>query len=124
MRFILCFLLALGTAAPAWADNWVHVKETKDVVFYIDPSSISKDGHLRKAWELMNLKRRSKSAVMSTRALFEYDCKMQKVRILSGVSYSKPMAEGEILSSFSTYDWQKVTPGTDDVVTFKFVCAK
>jgi hypothetical protein len=49
---------------------------------------------------------------------------MQKVRTLSGVSFSKPMAEGEILSSFSTYDWQDVLPDTDGVVTFKFVCSK
>lgn len=133
MQTKLCLMLVLvaisgcgdGRENVVTSDSrWVQVGETKDLVFYIDPTSISKDGHLRKAWELSDLKRRSKRGEMSVQALFEYDCKMQKVRILSGVSFSKPMAEGAIHSSFSTYDWQDVLPGSDDVVTFKFVCSK
>jgi hypothetical protein len=53
----LCLMLVLVSIfgcgdgrknAAATDGRWVQVGETKDVVFYIDPTSIRKDGQLRK----------------------------------------------------------------------------
>ena len=57
MRFFLSVLLLIVNA-PAWAD-WVKVGavektvlfvNSESTVYFIDPSSITRDGSLRKVW--------------------------------------------------------------------------
>ena len=90
MRLILYLFLALS-AAPAWA-AWVEVGgKIDEVIFYIDPATIRKDSNLRRVWAIEDLKQRHKDGEMSRRALYEYDCKEERVRILSGTEHSDPM---------------------------------
>lgn len=123
MQVVLCFLFAL-VAAPAWA-GWVKAGETNASVLYIDPATISKEGQLRRVWEIRDLKQRNEIGAMSLKGLFEYDCKEGKSRNLSASAHSEPMAGGKILLSTSDpNDWNAVPSGTAVGSVLKNVCAK
>lgn len=123
MRTVLCVFFAI-IAAPAWA-GWVKVGETNASVLYIDPASITKDGHLRKVLEIRDLKQRNEIGAMSLRGLFEYDCKEGKSRNLSVSAHSESMAGGKtLLSTSDPNDWNAVQPGTAVGSILKSVCAK
>lgn len=125
MRFILCLLLALGTAAPAWAE-WVGVGvlDGGGVTVYIDPSSIRKEGYFRKAWLLHDYKQKDSGGVMSRRGLFEYDCKDERFRNLTHSSHLEPMAKGAALFSDSNPGkWDYIPPDSSAATIIKFVCA-
>ncbi len=120
---ILLILLAL-VAAPAWAE-WVAMGETADIVAYIDPATIKKDGNLRRIWQLHELKQRDKDGTMSKRALVEYDCKEERQKVLSLSSHSEPWVGGKVLGSGSiTSEWQYIAPNTTAAAILKIVCAK
>lgn len=125
MRVALCFLLAL-VAPPAWAE-WVKVTVAKDgrADYYIDPDSIRKDGNLRKVWQIINLKKREKAAVMSWRSLHEFDCKEERIRLLAASSHSEPMAGGKTLWSHDDPGkWDAKPPDSAVEIVLNFVCAK
>ena len=123
MRVVLCLLFAL-VAGPAWA-GWVKAGETNASVLYIDPASISKDGHLRKVLEIRDSKQRNEIGARSLRGLFESDCKEGKSRNLSVSAHSDSMAGGKILLSTSDPNsWNAVQPGTAVGSILKNVRAK
>lgn len=123
MRIIWCFLLAL-VAAPAWAE-WVKLGENDEMILYIDPGSIRKNGNLRKVWDIKDLKQRDEGGEMSTRTRNEYDCKEERRRTLSFSAHSEPMAGGETLSSknYSDGEWRAIPPGSVSARILKIVCA-
>ena len=65
MRIILCLLALL--AAPARAE-WVAVSESNDLVAYIEPATIRKNGNFRKVWQVQDLKQRDEHGAMSRRS--------------------------------------------------------
>src|SRR5437868_15457829 len=92
MRFArLPTLLLMLAAAPAWA-GWVKATEDSGAVHYIDPATLSKDGKLRTADTLQDLKRRGPQGEMSRRAQWQYDCAEKRGRLLSCSLPSGPMA--------------------------------
>jgi hypothetical protein len=122
MRIVLG-LLAL-VAAPAWA-GWVAVSESNDLVAYIDPTSIRKNGNFRKVWQVQDLKQRGKGGEMSRRLLIEYDCKEERFRILLTSTHSEPMADGKTLvSSDDPGKWVAFPPDTPAEDTLEIVCTK
>ena len=123
MQIVLCLLLAL-VAAPAWA-AWVKVDETDTGSYYIDPTTVRKNGQFRKVWQVHDLKQRAKSGEMSQRVLWEFDCKEGRFRFLSFSTHFEPKATGRTLVSESdTDDWDAVSPNTAAETVLKFVCAK
>ena len=121
MRLLLCFLLTLA-AAPAWAE-WVKVSDTDVAIVYIDPSTIRKDGNLRRVWGITDLKRRDMNGEMSRRVLYEYDCKEERFRILSMTGHAGPMANGKVVSEVNNASgkWNDDASGT---VGYTKACAK
>ncbi|MDP1558945.1 MAG: hypothetical protein Q8L82_08630 [Nitrosomonas sp.] len=55
-KTILIFLLII-TTNPAWAE-WSKMGEANDRTQYIDYTSLRKNGHLVKAWSLVDLKKK------------------------------------------------------------------
>ncbi|NJD35363.1 MAG: hypothetical protein FIA96_11120 [Betaproteobacteria bacterium] len=122
MRIILC-LLAL-VAAPAWAE-WVKMDETDTGTYYIDPSTIRKNGQFRKVWQVQDLKQRARGGEMSQRVLWEFDCREKRFRFLSYSTHFEPKATGKTLvSEGDTDDWDSVPPDSAAEAILKFVCAK
>lgn len=119
-------IVCAPVAAPDLA-KWVEVDVAEDgsIASYIDPSSIRKDGNLRKAMAIQDLKQRFEDREMSRRVLYEYDCEEERSRILSFSLHSDPMAGGVTLSSDdSGGEWTDIAPDTIAATFLKRVCAK
>ena len=98
MRFaphLVCAMLSL-LAAAARAD-WVKASETAEARFFVDLSSVEKEGGKRRVWELTDLKQRGKDGELSMRSRVVYDCAGQLVRTLSLTVHGEPMAAGQTL---------------------------
>ena len=119
--FFVCLMMLAGSA---WAE-WVFYSETDTSTFYYDPATIKKDGHIRRVWELNNLRKRHKEGEMSRRYRVEYDCKQERMKFLGLSEHSEPMAGGEVLKTLGEdKEWREVPPNTPLEITFKIVCAK
>ncbi|MFZ9298100.1 MAG: surface-adhesin E family protein [Hylemonella sp.] len=119
---ILALALALGGTPGVWAE-WVRVVETDRVDFYIDTASINKAGHLRRVWEMQNLKQRDKDGEFSRHAMTEYDCKLRRTRILSLFTHEEPMARGRILLRIDgPLPWVEIAENTIDETYLRLLC--
>ena len=119
-KFLVACMLFVTNSA--WAD-WVNVGESAGNNFYIDPSTIRKDGDLRKVWGIQDLSKRDVDGEMSRRYREEYDCRAARKRFLSATTHSEPMAAGSTLvSTNEASDWMDIRPNTvgDDIL--KKVC--
>ena len=116
-------LLLLAAAAPAWAD-WTKVGETARQAYYIDSATIHKIGQMPRVWVIQDMKQPAATGARSRRALQEFDCAGQKVRILSISEHAAPMAGGEVIFLDNTErEWSQAAPGTFNEVVRRIVCA-
>ena len=125
MKSLILTCVMLFTSS-AWAE-WVQVSQTSEVVFYIDPETIRKNGNIRLVWVIQNLLVRNNDGGLSRRARSEYDCAKERLRTLSISLHSEPMAAGTILH-YSPNDnatqWVDIPPATPFARILKYVCAK
>ena len=134
MRVVLAFLLLMA-AAPVRAE-WVKVDSGKtggffslsdDIVYYIDPSTIAKEGNIRRVWEIHDLREKGSQGERSILASVEYDCAENRMRTLKAAGKSQKMARGEIIPLRQVFDeWITLRPGKDDEMFYrilKTVCA-
>ena len=100
MRVVLTLLLIFA-AVPARAD-WVKVGEAGKTVFYvlsantdyyIDPSTITKEGNIRRVWEIHDLSDKGPRGERSILVSAEYDCVQKLMRMSNATGHSHPMAQ-------------------------------
>ncbi len=121
-KLLLVSLMML--ASSAWAE-WVFHSETSRANFYYDPATIRKDGNMRRVWELQDIRERIKSGAISIRLRYEYDCKLERSRILGISGHSEPMAGGTVLSTEGEQtQWDAIAPGTPAEFMLNLLCAK
>jgi hypothetical protein len=119
--FLVCLMMLAGSA---WAE-WVIYTWNDEATFYYDPATIRKEGNMRRAWELTDLRKRGRSGEMSRRIRMEYDCKQERNRLLSISGLSEPMAGGKVLSTEGEEaQWDAIAPGTVAEIMLEIVCAK
>ena len=134
MRTALAFFL-LAAAAPAGAE-WVEVDKSergffssfvRGTTYYIDPATITRDGNLRRVWEIHDLSDKGSQGERSILASVEYDCAEKRMRTLKATGRTRRMAGGEIVPLRAVYDdWIMLRPGKDNEIFFKIldtVCA-
>ena len=134
VRIVLAFLM-LMTAMPVRAE-WVKADKTErgffsafseGTVYYIDPSTITRNGDFRTVWEIHDLSDKGSYGERSVLALVEYDCALKRVRTLKATGRSLRMARGEIISLRGVLDeWAVLRSGKEDEILFKIlgtVCA-
>jgi len=118
---LIAFLLV---SSPAWAE-WVELDRSESAAVYIDPATIKKEGHLRRAWSLVELRKPDSSGGLSRKHFMEYDCKDERVRILQATVSRGPMGRGEITgSTLRPSEWSYIAPGMVAEKIFKYVCAR
>lgn len=123
MQVLVIFALALASSF-GWA-NWALVSENDNGTAYVDTASVSKDGCLRRFWELLNLKVPDKDGDWSYRLLMETDCKERRYRYLQGSYYGRPMCLGEMTGSFNKpTEWSHSAPETTCEAVVRFVCSE
>lgn len=122
MQVLMIFALALASSL-GWA-NWVLVSENDNGAAYVETSSVSKEGFLRRFWELLNLRAPDKDGDWSYRLLTEVDCKERRYRYLQGNYFGRPMGLGEMTGSFNKpTEWSHAAPGTTCEAVVRFVCS-
>ena len=97
---ILFFFLSFLISVPAIAD-WVLYAESADgeTTFYIDPSTIKKRGTVHRAWVLSSKSTPEVNGATSSRSLVEVDCDQEMYRFLTNSTFSKSMAQGDVVTS-------------------------
>ena len=128
-QLVVALFFAIGaevTLSASTLAEWTRVETAGENTFYIDYTSIRKDGNRRAVWEIQDLNQRSTKGVMSRRSRNEYDCNAEKNRILSISVHSESMAGGETLASgtASAPTWGDISPGSPFDRILKIVCAK
>jgi hypothetical protein len=134
MRFLLALLLLVATPAGA---EWVKVGTvnksvlyvfSNETAYYIDPSTITREGSIRRVWEIHDLDDKGPQGERSVLASVEYDCAEHRMRTLNATGRSMRMARGEIIPLRGIFsDWVILRPGKDDEVYLKIlntVCAR
>jgi S1-C subfamily serine protease len=117
-------LLTALSASGAAAAEWTSQGSTATVDYYLDVSTMRKDGDLRRVWQLQDMKVTSRSGARSLRALSEYDCRQERYRVLQLDTFSGQMATGSLLATDTSLGaWSFIAPGTPFAHTLKFVCA-
>lgn len=121
---LLLLLFATGMAQA----EWKRVGAAVDRAVYINPSSIRKTADGYKAWFLEDYLKRQYSgsgALLSSKALFEYDCDGEQSRLLSTADYSEPMGAGEpVGTDLGSGRWHPVVPDSIGEAKMKAVCPK
>ena len=121
MRF--AFLVFAFAATSAWA-GWEKAATSPNGTFYLDHATIHKNGDLRQAWQVEDLAKKRPDGAMSIRTLREYDCKADKVRVVSISDHDGAMATGHAIhSSDKPGKWVAIPPATVISILSKVVCA-
>lgn len=122
MRVLLVVALLLVSASAR--AEWVRVGASKQSgVYYVDPATIKKDGHLRRAWGLTDLRVPDKDGDRSLLAYWEVDCKEMRLHTLQEEYFRGPMATGERTGGTKIPSpWAHVAPGTVGEDVQRFVC--
>lgn len=125
MKQLFLALVMVAVSGGAWA-QWVKVSETDSgTVIYVDPSTIRKNGNLRRYWGLHDLARADKDGDLSLRGLVEVDCKEERRRSLQEDWFRGPMGSGERSGGSNRLgEWTYVAPGTSGETVMKFVCSR
>ena len=113
------------SAASAFAE-WTKVDEVDGVTFYIDYTTIRKDGNVRKVWLVNDKKQRDNDGVVSSRSQQEFDCKAESNRTIALSTHTGPMAGGDALftGGADPRGWRAIPPNTAIETILKIVCAK
>ena len=125
-KVIIIFSLSLSPSM-ANAQTWVKVVEIPELEYYIDQSSIKRNGSMVTYWSMHNKKLATlltqTSSDYSTKYKVIQDCKNEESKMLYLVSYDKPMGEGKALESRS-WDGKPTPniPGSIGYMEMKYVC--
>lgn len=126
MRRLL--LLGLALCSSAALAGWTAVGEANEVfAAFADPDSIRREGEMVKMSGLYDFKRQDFTpegfGFRSTVVLREYDCAGRRVRLLSYVDYSAPMATGTAVSTHNgARRWEAIVAGALDEAYWTLAC--
>jgi hypothetical protein len=124
MNRLMPALLALALGAPAGA-AWVPFMQSDASVVYIDSASVRKEGHLRKAWVLVDLQQKDPSGAHSKRGHTEIDCHESRMRIHDLSGFAGRMASGESVYAFQgSSEWLPIPPNTLLWDRIRLVCSR
>ena len=119
-RYFLFIFLFLSS--HVWAE-WVFVGKNTDGDYFIDPSTIRKDGVLRTFWSMANYVKPDPDGTNSIRVKRENNCQQETITGLYITTFSKPMLSGEVLvNGAPTPKVVPIAPNTVDTEYEKFVC--
>lgn len=125
-KVFLTMLLAVVSGSAA--AEWVEVDSDESTIFYIDPTTIQRDGNLVTMWELLEYKAarvRDKVMYVSSKTQSEYDCKDEQLRTLSLSLHPGNRAGGKSVYGSNVPDhWRPVPPGGAIEVLWKIACGK
>jgi len=114
---------------PADVPPWIYIVETERGNFYIDTSSIRKNGNVVEMRTLVDYKKaqvEDGKPYMSLIMQVEYDCSGRKMHQLSFDSYSQKMGKGDLISQDRdpSSKWYQAESGSVFEDMWKYACGK
>jgi hypothetical protein len=146
MRKIILVVLLTIVSSNAKAE-WekvatIHSQESPEIqIAYADPSTIHKNDNLVNMWVLVDhhsglskaMENRldklfsgfKREITKSWKVQDEFDCKGEKLRMLSYTAFAEHMGNGEIVPSNTvTNRWERVVPESIGQALWEFACRK
>ncbi|OGA31929.1 MAG: hypothetical protein A3G80_01870 [Betaproteobacteria bacterium RIFCSPLOWO2_12_FULL_62_13b] len=121
-------MMLLAVVSSSASAAWVELGSNDYSTYYVDATSIRRDGDTVKMWSLLDFRKArtfEKLPYMSLKAQGEYDCKREQLRVFSGTRQSENMGEGDAVSRISEpSEWSAVAPGGIGQAFWKFACEK
>jgi hypothetical protein len=123
MKQAAVMALLLSTCTLALAE-WVELGDTEEMVYYVDPTTIRKNGQFAKAWVLHHEKVQGTWNYRSAKAHEEYDCKEEATRMLYLVTFSGSMGNGRVVDNVppTSSRWIPAMPRSAASIKLAFVC--
>ena len=109
--------------------EWVKVASTHDddAIFYVSSESIKRTGtYTRSAWEVVNHPNNSRKGYLSAKVQQEYDCKSNKVRLLSASAHSELFGKGVTIATAQErpLPWQEMPKGSVATFARDYICSQ
>ncbi len=113
--------------------DWTIAGKTAKTDFYVDLSTIVKNGDKTKMWSLQDLNQgltwgKHKELVLSIKDYQQYDCTQKTRLLIMSILHSEHMGKGDVVFSFDVKptekDWVSVTAGGAGDALWKIACGK
>lgn len=126
MHKVLILLLLISFNVQA---EWIKVASTHDddAIFYVSSESIKRTGtHTRSAWEVVNHPNNSRKGYLSAKVQQEYDCKSNKVRLLSASAHSELFGKGVTITTAQEkpLPWHEMPRGSVATFARDYICSQ
>lgn len=120
---VLCAAANMTMATQAGNDRWRLVSQSPSMRLYLDPSTLAREGDIRRVRELQDLDAADPDGVRSRVYLNEYDCRNQMHRLGQMQSFSGPMLGGERRFDVKEMGyWRKIPGGSAFAQVYRRVC--
>lgn len=106
---------------------WVAIVSTDDATatVYVDRSTVSSRGTVRRFWDLHDLKSVGTDGERSRSWLREIDCQGERFRTLAVMTLSGSMGTGDLLNRWNLEPkWEPISEGTIAQAQQEAVCAE
>jgi hypothetical protein len=118
-------VLLMSVSLPALASWTAVITSNEGDIFYVDFTSIRKDGDTRTYWAMTNYKQRTPYGDMSARKKEVMNCKNETRIILQFATFTQPNLGGAISTNFSpTGKLDHIAPRTTAESVMKAVCSR
>lgn len=121
-------LAVMSSSAMA---EWVEFIEDDEetLTFYVDPTTILKNGNNVKMWGLIDYKKAQElpflPLYMSIKNQYEFNCKEEQTKVLYKSYHAKNKGRGKVIySNNNPENWSPVSPDSIEKKLWKFVCEK
>jgi hypothetical protein len=121
LAFLLCMV-----SLPTYAANWIHLGENTDgSIFFIDRSSLQRDGDTATFWMRVNYKERREQNELSVKYQQIINCRRRERIVRYVMAHDDIDNRGHLISSFDPKDtWTPIPPETTLWNVMLFVCRK
>ncbi len=98
----------------------------EEASIYAESTSLRQVGDMVKMWDMTDFKNKSTAdKFQSIKTLHEYDCKLQKSRVITHAMYSVNMGNGNALNTSNhAHDWLPARAGGMILPIWKTACEK
>lgn len=131
-RFMALILALLFTteAGAEWTKSGEDVNGTHAT--YLDLTTLRRSGPVVKLWMLYDFTTPHTVVGRPYRSVKlhqEYDCQLERYRMLAYYDYAGPMGEGGAVYSYvypptSPHKWVEIMPGSLDAINWRMACGK
>ncbi len=127
VRLSLFLALSMATIGVSAAD-WIRLSSNADGdTIFLDRGSIRNNGGILQVWTMTNLGTQRPDGTLSQKTAFLLNCQTWEAAVWSGVSYSAPNGEGQLLNhvtaSPNEINYEPTIPDSSIDAILKFSCS-